>query len=198
MKIIGISPEKPYWLNPIISWWNVTPSGHIYSSSLFRRTLKHFVPTPADPWPPVNTSTPAPSSDVASSVSYTLTSDEPSDAASASAVPWVTAHPSDIASGTYNKAAPIDPADWPSVLFDKVRTEYVLTIFLGKYRLYSILTFHFMSLLLQQGWVPVLGCLLVLLERGQWAMMDLLFNLTSKETCLGGYFRTVCSVDVWG
>ena len=90
--------------------------------------MKHFVTTPAYPRPPVNTSTLAHFSHAASRVSYTLTSDEPSDAASASAVPLVSAHPSDAASGTYNKVAPIDPVDQPSVLSDRVRTEYVYVI----------------------------------------------------------------------
>lgn len=36
------------------------------------------------------------------------------------------AHPSDVASGLHKNAAPIDPTDWPCVLTDKVRTEFIL------------------------------------------------------------------------
>ncbi|GAA6083151.1 zinc finger MYM-type protein 1-like [Tachysurus ichikawai] len=65
--------------------------------------LKYLNPIPANPGPPV--------ADISISA-------PPSDSAASTSLPSTSAPPSDSAS-VYEKAAPLDPADWPSILNEK-------------------------------------------------------------------------------
>ena len=127
-------------------------SGHIYSSS--GALLKYFVPPPADPRPPADASSDAPSNDAAASAPVLPHISQAQWCSTSFYCPLISAKPLSIASNppvlsTSQGPAPRDPANFTSVL-----TNFLPLL------LYIVFTLHFMPVLLY--WAKLLFCSRVL------------------------------------